>query len=266
MTEEVERIAGIDLSMYSKSFLDKTVNGRMSKLQCISEDEYLEWLKSNSTEKDILKKALNNNYSTFFRNTLTFSYLEHIILPKLVESKFEVNIHEIRIWSAACAAGQEAYSIAMLCDEYEKKHNSGIRFRIFATDISETEIHKASIGLYHESAVRNVSYGRLKNYFTQKGDSFVVNQGLRETIDFSTFDLLNEECSCPTASVFGNFDLVFCANLLFYYKPAIQQNIIDKVDNCLANKGYLVVGDAEKEIAIQKKDYICIQHLPILQK
>jgi len=254
MTKEIKYITGIDLSIFNKSFVDKTITARMNETKCNSFDEYTEYLQNTSNETDKLKKALNNNYSEFFRNIITFAFLEKYLIPALAENKTKKNNREIRIWSAACAAGQEAYSIAMLCDEFLKNQKAGIRFRIFATDISETEIQKAQKGVYPEYALKNVAYSRIKNYFTQKGDSFFVHQHLKETIDFSTFDLLNEECYCPPVSIFGNFDIVFCANLLFYYNPKVQKLILDKVDNCLANNGYLVAGETERDI-LMKNNY-----------
>lgn len=251
MIRALKHITGIDLSIFNKSFADKTINGRMGETNCNSFDEYTEYLRNNSNETGTLKKALNNNFSEFFRNTLTFAFLEQKILPALAVSKSKKRNGEIRIWSAACAAGQEAYSIAMLCDEFSKTQNSGSRFRIFATDMSETEIQKAEKGVYPEDALKNVSYSRIKNYFSKKGDSFIVHQQLKEHIDFSTFDLLSKECSCPPASIFGNFDIVFCANLLFYYNPKVQKLILDKVDSCLANNGYLIVGEAERDFLLK---------------
>jgi len=248
---QMNDIIGVDLSIFNQSFVENTIKGRMSEIKCNHFEEYSEYLKNNSNETDKLKKALNNNYSEFFRNTLTFAYLEHTILPALAESKSKKRCCEIRIWSAACAAGQEAYSMAMLFDEFSKNQNSGIRLRIFATDISETEIQKAQNGVYPENALKNVAYGRIKNYFAQKGDSYILHQQLKESIAFSTFDLLKEECDCPPASIFGNFDIIFCTNLLFYYNTRVQKRILDKVDYCLASKGYLIVGEAERDFLMK---------------
>lgn len=259
-------ITGVDLTIFNPSFAEKTIRGRMSETQCTSSSEYIEYLKTNPAETSKLKAVLNNNFSEFFRNTLTFAYLEHQILPTIAADKLKKRNQEIRIWSAACAAGQEAYSIAILCDEFAKNHHSDIGFRIFATDISETEIQNAQKGFYPENALRNVTYDRIKKYFSPKGDRLMVHASLREYINFSTFDLLNEDCLCPSASIFGNFDIIFCANLLFYYKPGVQQRILRKADHCLASKGWLIVGDAEKEITESNTNYISYKHLPLFQK
>jgi len=238
MIKEVRDITGIELSAYNTSFVERIINGQMSETQSRSVEEYVEKLKNNRHETDQLKKALHNTFSEFFRNTLTFAFLEHIILPALAERKSKTRHREIRIWSAACAAGQEAYSTAMVCEEFAKQKQSGLRFRIFASDVSEIEIQKAQKGIYPEEALKNVSHDRIKNYFSHEGNSFIVHPQLKESIDFSTFDLLNSDCDCPPASIFGNFDIVFCANLLFYYSAQVQNQILDKVDTCLTANGY----------------------------
>jgi len=266
MIKQIKDTAGIDLSVFNRSYLEKTINWRMSETRCESVIQYVDYLKNTNDEADFLRKALNNNFSLFFRNPLTFAFIEHHILPALVAIKSKKRNNEIRIWSAACAAGQEAFSIAILCDELVKNQNGGVRFRIFATDLSDAELEKAHQGIYTENALRNVTFDRMKNYFTQKGDSFIVNPQLKDYIDFSTFDLLDEACDCPMASIFGNFDIVICANLLFYYNSNAQKRILRKVDNCLASKGFLIVGEAEKEIAENKIGYFCFNHLPVLQK
>jgi chemotaxis protein methyltransferase CheR len=173
---------------------------------------------------------------------------------------------ELRIWSAACAAGQEAYSIAILCDEISKKQKSDVHFRIFATDKSETELQKAQEGVYAADAMKKVTLERFKKYFSSKGEMYAVNSQIRNYIDFSTFDLLGEESLCPPTSIFGGFDIVICANLLFYYKPEFQKHILDKADNCLAKKGWLIVGDAEKEIAENFTSCKSYKNFPLLQK
>jgi len=263
---EITDITSINLSIYDETFAEKTIHGRMDVTNCHSVHDYIEFLKHNNSESSKLKKALNINYSEFFRNTLTFAFLEHHILPTLIKEKIKSRRREIRIWSAACASGQEAYSIAILCNEFSKRLNDDISFRIFATDAAKTEIQKAQTGAYPEFTLRNVTFERINSCFFKTGDSYLIKPQLKEYIDFSIFDLLNEECLCPPASIFGNFDVVFCANLLFYYTPEVQKRILDKVDNCITKNGWLIVGDAEKKIVEINKDYFSYNHLPVLQK
>ncbi|MEI7664139.1 MAG: CheR family methyltransferase, partial [Bacteroidota bacterium] len=89
---------------------------------------------------------------------------------------------------------------------------------------------------------------RIQQWFTKEGDVFKIKPELKECLDFSVFDLFSDRLSSPPASIFGDFDLVFCANLLFYYKPEFRAFILAKMEKCLANGGYLVTGETEREI------------------
>ena len=314
-------IFGVDISIYNDGFVDKTIGNRMKETNCISFDEYVEYGMVNHEERENLKRALNNNFSEFFRHTLTFAYLEHQIIPSIIRKNIKNQINEIRIWSAACSGGHEAYSVAILCDEYLKQQqyfksqneqlikqqqyfksqneqlikqqqyfksqndqailqdkdlailDKSFKIRIFGTDLSEQEIEIAQNGTYQENALKNVAYGRLSKYFNQNSDKFSIIPELKKSIDFSTFDLLNKEFDCPTSSVFGNFDLIFCSNILYYYSQESQYAIIDKLDKSLAKGGYLVVSEAEVKIVEgmelpwnKFRNYKAIKNLPIFRK
>ncbi|HEY3372334.1 MAG TPA: CheR family methyltransferase [Prolixibacteraceae bacterium] len=236
----------LDISMYETSFLGKAIQNRMTALSSETVDDYLLLLENSASESLEMVGQLSNSYSTFFRNPLTFTCLEQIILPSLIGQKIMGQDKEIRIWSAACASGQEAYSMAILFDELAQNTKVSVSCHIFATDIDPSELDKARSGVYRPEGIHNVSYKRIKTYFTQQGETFTLVDSPRKYVDFSVFDLLGQQCNCPPASVYGNFDLVFCSNLLFYYKPEYRQRIIDKAGNCLVNGGYLVTGETER--------------------
>ncbi len=92
---------------------------------------------------------------------------------------------------------------------------------------------------------------RVSKWFTKLGDSYLVNDELKENIEFSVFDLFNERYSCPPTSIFGDFDIIVCANLLFYYKPEYRKKIIKKTSNSLSKNGYLITGETERDILMQ---------------
>jgi chemotaxis protein methyltransferase CheR len=244
----------LDISMYDSSFLEKGVNIRMETSFCKTIDDYILQLDKLPMELCELLSQLTNSYSEFFRNPLTFAYLEQIVLPLLISQKEKYQEKEIRIWSAACASGQEAYSLAILCDELIETKKTNIGCRIFATDISQEELVKAKKGVFQSASVGKVSLKRIQTYFTQIGETYTILSPLRNHIDFSIFDLLTEDGTCPPASIYGNFDLVFCSNLLFYYKPEYQQRILDKAMNCLAYGGFLITGETEREI-VKENNY-----------
>jgi chemotaxis protein methyltransferase CheR len=244
----------LDISIYDSTFLEKGVNFRMEVSFCKTIDDYILQLDHLPMELYELLGQLTNSCSEFFRNPLTFAYLEQIVLPSLISQKEKNQEKEIRIWSAACASGQEAYSLAILCDELIEAKKTNIGCRIFATDISQEELVKAKMGVFQSAAVSKVSLKRIQAYFTQIGETYTILSLLRNHIDFSIFDLLAEDGTCPPASIYGNFDLVFCSNLLFYYKPEYQQRILDKAMHCLASGGFLITGETEREI-VKENNY-----------
>ena len=257
MKEDLEKIIirlrmcyGHNISVYEESFLQKTINKRLSATRITTMAEYLEFLENDKIEENCLINSLNINYSEFFRNPLSFSCLEQVVLPILAGRKKKNHEKEIRVWSAACASGQEAYSIAILFEEIIECQQEIIPFRIFASDISPTHINEAIIGNYPESSLNNVTHKRIGKYFTKSNGTFNINTGLKKYIDFSEFDLLSEDCICPPASVFGNFDIIFCNNLLFYYKQQSRLKIINKIRTSLAPDGFLLTGESEREILL----------------
>jgi len=258
MNEELKSIGyhilqvhGIDISKYDVTFLDKAVQRRMKDTLCTSQAAYYLFMEQSHFESVVFINSLQISYSEFFRNSLTFSVLEKIILPSMLLNKSTTARNEIRIWSAACAGGQETYSLAMLLHELTNSSHGKINFRIFATDQSEIQIKEAQTGEYPESALNGLSLKRVNHWFTKTGEIYTVKPELKENIEFSVFDLLNDQFSCPPTSIFGDFDLIVCANILFYYHPEFQNKIITKSRNCLSENGYLITGETERDLLFQ---------------
>lgn len=230
-------------------FVEKTISKRIQINQIHSAADYLQLLAENKTEQLSLIRALFIGYTEFFRNPLTFAFLEQVVFPALANKSIQNHKKEIRIWSAACATGQEVYSLAILLEELKKNANFDFAYRIFATDVSADMLEKASAGLYNESEIGNLSVKRLKQWFKSNHKSqFLVNPLLKNHIEFSEFDLLNKQHSCPPSSIFGDFDLIICANLLFYYKNDIQQKILGKLVGCINSEGVIVCDEVERQI------------------
>ncbi|MBF0329382.1 MAG: protein-glutamate O-methyltransferase CheR [Nitrospirae bacterium] len=243
----------IDISKYDETFLNKSLQKRIIETCCGSVEEYYALLEQDEKEVKIFSDSLQISYSEFFRNPLTFAGLERIVLPTLLLKKKNARHKEIRIWSAACAAGQEAYSLAILLEEL-KNGDDKFSYRIFATDQCESMINKAQKGQYLSSSLSNLSMKREEAWFSKQDDVYTVKPELKENIEFSVFDLLGDQLACPPTSIFGDFDLLVCANLLFYYRPEFRKIIIEKIAACLAAGGYLVAGEAERE-AIMNCNY-----------
>ncbi|HZW50107.1 MAG TPA: protein-glutamate O-methyltransferase CheR [Bacillota bacterium] len=240
----------IDISKYDEAFLLKAVEKRVEIVKIKTASDYIVYLLSNNEEAKNFFDSLMISYTDFFRNSLTFAHLEQWVLPQLIAQKS--NHSELRIWSAGCATGQEPYSIAMLLEKMQTSQNKQFRYRIIATDISEAALSAAKKGEYNQEAIQNLKVKDLSEFFIQSGETYTVSSKLKNQVSFSSYDLLDDHSSSPQESIFGNFDLVFCSNLLFYYKPEFQRTIISKLKNSLTEKGYLITGEVERQ-AVSKE-------------
>jgi chemotaxis methyl-accepting protein methylase len=237
-----------DISMYDDSFLNKTLDNRLFELSIKNISDYLTWLSDNKTESLCLIDSLNNSFSEFFRNPLTFLILEQVVLPKIFSRSGNDKHDELRVWSAGCAAGQEPYSIAILAEDYKCTNHKDLKVRIFGTDKNQKELSSAIKGIYHFRTIQNTRLCHVNAYFSNSGEFYSINSSIKEIVDFSVFDLLGEDSGAPPTSIYGDFEIVMCSNLLFYYKPEIQKKIISRLSASLVKGGFLITGEAEIEI------------------
>jgi len=241
----------LDVSGYEEAFILRSMEKRIQDIQWVGTDSYWQELEINEEERTHFLKSLQVSYSEFFRNPLTFAVLEKLVLPELIQQAIRNKRNKLRIWSMACASGQEVYSLAMLLEEYLENESNPIQYSIVASDQSKSEIELSREGFYSASALGNVSLKRLDRWFIKKKESYQIKDELREKIDFSVFNLVSDARGCPPESIFGDFDLIICANLLFYYKPEYQQTILNKAAKALSKGGYLVTGEVERPILLQ---------------
>jgi len=235
-----------DISIFDQSFLLKSLERRWIATGVNNTAEYCSCLEENHTEADAFYSSLHITFSQFFRNPLTFALLEQLILPNLISHRPDGR--EIRIWSAGCSNGQEAYSMGMLLSDLAETSGKEIRFRIFATDILQEALAAGRAGVYDQNAVQNVKLKHLNKYFTMQGETYTIVPQLRQYISFSTYDLLDLSSANPPESIYGDFDIVMCSNLLFYYKSNWQLVIIKRLQQAISAIGYLVTGEAEKTL------------------
>jgi chemotaxis protein methyltransferase CheR len=235
-----------DTSMYDQTFLEQTVQRRVQETGFSTPEAYATFLAHNSAEEEAFFASLHISFSLFFRNPLTFAVLEQIILPDRILAMREDGRREIRIWCAGCAAGQEPYSVAIVLEELSEKAGQTVDYRIFATDGSESQIALARNGSFGAETLGQVSLTRLSRWFSHTGYEYTVVPHLANRIDFSVFDLLSSQSSSPPASIFGDFDLVLCCNLLYYYKADCRKTILCKLAKCLGGSAYLVTGETER--------------------
>lgn len=258
---------GLDITFYALHFLRKSIAKRVLATRLKSAEAYAGLLAVNPTEAAEFHASLRISYTEFFRNPLVFGMLEERILPSLIAAKKKGDRSEIRIWSAGCATGQETWSIVILLDELTRGWEPPLAYRVFASDLSGENLAVARAGEYSAKAVGNIRVRQLENCFFKQGESHVISPRLRTLVDFGPHDLLDKNSACPAASIYGDFDLILCCNLLFYYRPEVQHQILDKFTRALSPGGYFVTDDSERVALASHHDlYQVLPNAAIFQK
>lgn len=237
---------GLDFAGYRSSIVERGIKEICSDVKCKGCSEYLHYIKEHPDKLDELIDALTINVSKFFRNALTFEYIAKNILPLIFSKKIRTHDYFLRIWSAACSTGEEPYSLSILINELLEKEHLSLNLNIFATDIDKQTLRKAQEGVYSFEQIENVKYGILKKYFIKQDESFRLSPEIKKMVNFSLYDILDKRSYAPPESVFANFDMVLCRNLLIYYNTEYQDLIFDKLYRSLAQNGYLILGDVER--------------------
>ncbi|MBT3755787.1 MAG: protein-glutamate O-methyltransferase CheR [Candidatus Cloacimonetes bacterium] len=246
---------GFDFSGNRLSMLERRITKRLYTTKCDSLEEYYDYIILHPQECDKLIDVLTINVSSFFRNSLTWEYTNKFLLPKLFEKKEANRESSIRFWSAGCASGEEPYSIAILINEFFKKENTKPNTHIFATDIDTEILKKAEKATFDMDAVKNIKLGLLRKYFIERSDLFTLKKEIKDMVSFSFFDLLDRKRYSPPGSVFGNFDIILCRNVLIYFNNEFQERIFDKLYRSLNKGGYLILGEAEVPIQKFKSEF-----------
>ncbi|MBI1361565.1 MAG: methyltransferase domain-containing protein [Alphaproteobacteria bacterium] len=191
-------------------------------------------------------EAMVTHESLFFRDAKPFELLSRNVLPQLVRARAAAK--KVRIWSAACSSGQEPYSIAMQIRE-DFAHLAGWRWEIVGTDISEPILARARTAEFSAFEVgRGLSPERLARHFTQfPGQGYRVAEPLRAMTSFRRHNLLE-----PAAHL-GQFDIVFCRNVLIYFDAPTKARALDLISRQLAPDGVLVLGSADSIIGVTQR-------------
>jgi chemotaxis methyl-accepting protein methylase len=246
--DALHRAGGLEVGWYDPEFLARTASSRIAATSLAGPAAYLERLTADPEEVEVLRRSLRVNYSEFCRDPLAFAVLEQVVLPDLFARQGGCRPAELRVWSAGCATGQEAWSIAVVLDQAVSVRDSQTGYRVIATDLSEEDLTVARRGVYDTAAVRNLRLSQLEACFDRQGDFFSVGARLRDRVEFSVHDLLDQRVTGPPAGIFGDFDLILCCNLLFYYGPKARRAILDRLRQCLAPRGYLITSATERSI------------------
>ncbi|MCM5557792.1 protein-glutamate O-methyltransferase CheR [Pleomorphomonas sp. JP5] len=195
-----------------------------------------------TTLAEAVVEAMTTNESFFYRDKTPFEHFTQMMMPELLKAR--ASSKKIRIWCAAASTGQEPYTLAMCLKEMESKL-AGWRIEILGTDISNEVLDRAKAGTYTQFEVqRGLPIQLLLKYFTQQGESWTISPQLRSMVQWKKFNLLESFAS------FGQFDIVFCRNVLIYFDQATKVDILGRISKIMAPDGYLVLGAAETVVGL----------------
>ena len=202
-------------------------------------DAYVRSMRADVTKHDIVVEALTTNETSWFRDLNPFTVLRTTVFPDLKAR----NKNSVRIWSAACSTGQEAYSIAMIIAD----NFPSVQANIVATDLADGVLVKGRSGRYTQLEInRGLPAPMLVKHFERQGPSFEISSQLRSQVVFRKHNLLDS----PPAG--GPFDIVFLRNVLIYFDVATKREVLKRIQGAMTPGGYLFLGAAETTIGVDE--------------
>jgi two-component system, chemotaxis family, CheB/CheR fusion protein len=236
LLEHLRDTRGFDFTGYKRSSLSRRVDRRMTQVGVVGYAEYLDYLEMHGEEFTALFNTILINVTGFFRDPEAWELLRTKVLPELLTGK---GPHEpIRVWSAGCASGQEAYSLAMLLTELMGVDEFRDRVKIYATDVDEHGLATARHAAYEEREVRTVPSALLERYFEHHGQTYTFRKDLRRCVIFGRNDLVQD-------APISRADLLVCRNTLMYLTADTQARILTRFHFALTPSGALFLGKAE---------------------
>ena len=225
----------LDLFKYKDETINRRIEKRMKVLNINTLKEYECYIKEHHQEITLLNNEVLVGVTEFFRGKEAFDSLRFILLNKLRSLKEN---SEFRAWSVACASGEEAYSLAILINEICEELKISLHVKIFATDIDETALQKARVGIYTKLSLSELGDKLLKKYFVKVKDGYQISKQLRDQIVFAYHNFLQDP-------PFINMDLITCRNILIYIVRSVQSELFSLFHFALNKDGLLFLGASE---------------------
>src|SRR5437016_4270845 len=229
---------GVDFSAYKESTLIRRIQRRMALHRIEKMSQYARFLRDNKKEIEALFDDLLINVTRFFRDEALFRALKKRFLPALLKNKSKDRQPELRAWVPGCASGEEVYSLAICILETLGSGPSKMRIQIFGTDLSESVIEHARLGIYSSAIEKDVSQARLKRFFIKRDGTYQIHRSVRDICTFARQNI----CADPP---FSRLDLISCRNVLIYLSPDLHKRCIPQFHYALSSGGYLILGPAE---------------------
>ena len=229
--------SGIDFTQYKSPTIKRRLARLMAAARCSTLADYMRYLNTHPDAYQRLVSSFLIKVTGFFRDPALYAYLREEILPEVVGQARRTR-SELRLWSAGCATGEEAYSIAILLAELLGDDLDELDIRIFATDLDAESIAFARRGMYPAAALSEMPPELVQKYFTKVDEAFQVKKRVRNLTVFGEYDL-------GQRAPFPRIDLILCRNVLIYFTKELQQRTLQLFAFSLREGGYLVLGKAE---------------------
>ena len=234
--ELLRRETGVDFTNYKRNTLHRRILRRMVLRKIEGLGEYVTFASRNPEELQQLYSDILINVTSFFRNPEAYEALKHEVFPRLVR---ESGRHDqVRCWALGCSTGEEAYSLAMVFNEFLENSGERTPMQIFATDLNSAGIEKARAGIYSKGIEQDVSQERLRRFFTEIDGSYRIAKPIRDMCIFARQNALADP-------PFSRLDLVACRNMLIYLDPVLQQRLVTIMHYALKPGGMLWLGSSE---------------------
>ena len=240
LLDYIKRNRGFDFTGYKRSSLVRRVNTRMKTVGVETFREYLDLLQVDPQEFTALFDTILINVTGFFRDPAAWEVMSKTVLPELLASKPAPE--PIRVWSAGCASGEEAYTMAILLSEILGIDEARERVKIYGTDVDESALTLARHATYNQKAVAGVPEDLLERYFEQSGTSYTFRKDLRRTVIFGRHDLVH-------AAPISHIDVLTCRNTIMYLNSETQARVLARLHFALEDQGILFLGKAEMLLA-----------------
>ena len=232
----IRQTRNIDLTGYKRNSLARRFEKRMQAVRCTGFADYQDYLEVHPEEFQALFDTILINVTGFFRDPAAWQYVTDEIVPRIVTGKDPGQA--IRVWSAGCATGEEAYTLAMVLCEALGAEQFRARVKIYGTDADESALAKARQATYSGKAVSDVPADYRSRYFESVDDGHVFRSDLRRQVIFGRHNLVQD-------APISRLDLLVCRNTLMYFNADTQDEIVERFHFALAERGYLFLGKAE---------------------
>ena len=228
---------GVNFAHYKSGTIGRRIQRRMEMENILDVDDYYQRLMKDRDELDDLYHDLLIGVTQFFRDPAAYKRLQDEVIPGLFKNA-KPDQGVLRVWVAACATGEEAYSIAILLDEHIRKNDLQIEYKVFATDIHKGALEKAAMGIYPESSVKGLDQDYLDRYFRQRKSQYHVIRELRQKVVFAAHNVFHD-------APFTQLDLITCRNMLIYFQTNAQRKTLSMFHFGLKAGGVLFLGPSE---------------------